>query len=375
MESGRRIFTENEHGQLIPMRVAAPPSEDELQDLIARFPEIVSEHDGELLLIRREQGVPGQEAGSDRWSLDHLFVSQKAVPVLIEVKRASDTRIRREVIGQILDYAANGVAYWPKGALKAAFVRTCEESGKDPDMALSEFLGTEDPTDFWDQAEANLEAGRVKLVVAADSIPSELARVIEFLNEQMRAEVRAVELRYFLGEDGRRTLAPRIFGETEKTRATKSAAGRAKLDPISVEAWLEKFTNARGNDADTGARSHLDIIARIGGETVVTSTQGSLAARFQGKDGKLIYPLSLWNNGTVTINFAWTCDRPQLADDNVRQHLLDRFNEAVGGLSTKNLKGFPAFPAASLVDGAIRESYETVARDFVALAVADGSES
>ncbi|MCB9929933.1 MAG: hypothetical protein H6844_11045 [Alphaproteobacteria bacterium] len=73
MESGRRIFTENEHGQLIPMRVAAPPSEDELQDLIARFPEIVSEHDGELLLIRREQGVPGQEAGSDRWSLDHLL--------------------------------------------------------------------------------------------------------------------------------------------------------------------------------------------------------------------------------------------------------------------------------------------------------------
>ncbi|MCB9929934.1 MAG: hypothetical protein H6844_11050 [Alphaproteobacteria bacterium] len=210
--------------------------------------------------------------------------------MLIEVKRASDTRIRREVIGQILDYAANGVAYWPKGALKAAFVRTCEEeSGKDPDMALSEFFGTEDPTDFWDQAEANLEAGRVKLVVAADSIPSELARVIEFLNEQMRAEVRAVELRYFLGEDGRRTLAPRIFGETEKTRPPNPPPAGPNSIQFSVEAWLEKFTNARRLPMPIPAI--LDIIARIGGETVVTSTQGSLAARFQGKDGKLIHPL------------------------------------------------------------------------------------
>ena len=41
----------------------------------------------------------------DRWSLDHLFVSRTGIPVLIEVKRASDTRLRREVVGQLLDYA------------------------------------------------------------------------------------------------------------------------------------------------------------------------------------------------------------------------------------------------------------------------------
>jgi hypothetical protein len=32
---------------------------------------------------------------------------QNAVPTLVEVKRSSDTRIRREVVGQMLDYAAN----------------------------------------------------------------------------------------------------------------------------------------------------------------------------------------------------------------------------------------------------------------------------
>ena len=38
-----------------------------------------------LLLIRREFGVPEEARGSDRWSIDHLFVDQAGVPVLVEV--------------------------------------------------------------------------------------------------------------------------------------------------------------------------------------------------------------------------------------------------------------------------------------------------
>jgi hypothetical protein len=43
------------------------------------------------------------------------------VPTLVEVKRSSDTRIRREVVGQMLDYAANAVVYWPLERLRATF--------------------------------------------------------------------------------------------------------------------------------------------------------------------------------------------------------------------------------------------------------------
>jgi hypothetical protein len=31
----------------------------------------------------------------------------------VEVKRSTDTRLRREVVGQMLDYAANAVVYSP----------------------------------------------------------------------------------------------------------------------------------------------------------------------------------------------------------------------------------------------------------------------
>jgi hypothetical protein len=64
------------------------------------------------LLVRREAGVPEAEGAADRWFLDHVFLDGEGVPTLVEVKRSTDTRIRREVVGQMLDYAANILAHW-----------------------------------------------------------------------------------------------------------------------------------------------------------------------------------------------------------------------------------------------------------------------
>ena len=76
-----------------------------MQALVARYPELITDGDGDLLLVRREQSIADGPEGGGRWSLDHLFVTRDAVPVLVELKRAVDTRLRREVVGQMLDYA------------------------------------------------------------------------------------------------------------------------------------------------------------------------------------------------------------------------------------------------------------------------------
>ena len=44
----------------------------------------------------------------------------------MEVKRSSDTRIRREVVGQLIEYAANAVVYWPVDTLRVTFDRRLE---------------------------------------------------------------------------------------------------------------------------------------------------------------------------------------------------------------------------------------------------------
>jgi len=74
---------------------------------------------------------------------------------------------------------------------------------------LKGFIGDWEPAAFWEQVDANFKAGRIKLVFVADEIPRDLARIVEFLKEQMRADVRAVELRWFTGEGGVTTHEPK----------------------------------------------------------------------------------------------------------------------------------------------------------------------
>src|SRR5436309_131671 len=94
----------------VPMREERYEAEHVLQALIAEHPEILADdEEGDRsgwVLVKREAGVADQIDGADRFSLDHLFLDRAGVPTLLEVKRSSDTRARREVVAQMLDYAA-----------------------------------------------------------------------------------------------------------------------------------------------------------------------------------------------------------------------------------------------------------------------------
>lgn len=97
--------------------------------------------------------------------MDHLVPRLNGVPTLVEVKRSSDTRVRREVVGQMLDYAANAVVYWPVDSLRAQFEARCTAAGQDPDIAVAQLLGgTADAEQFWDRVRTNLQAQRVRMV-------------------------------------------------------------------------------------------------------------------------------------------------------------------------------------------------------------------
>src|SRR5262249_20940385 len=99
------IFLIQSGGGLVEMKEQPYDTEPVLLELLAKYPNLLAgdQMDGAAprrwLLVSREMGVPSEEEGGDRWSLDHLFLDQDAIPTLIEVKRSSDTRIRREVVG------------------------------------------------------------------------------------------------------------------------------------------------------------------------------------------------------------------------------------------------------------------------------------
>jgi hypothetical protein len=235
------IFLVSDSGQLQRVEHQLYSSEDVLQELVAKYPQVLAgdQIDPNLpprwLLIRREATIPDSAGGQDRWWLDHLLLDQFGIPTLVEVKRSNDTRIRREVVGQMLDYVANAQAYWAAGRMRQMLADEIG-SAEAADARLAEHLAINDQSeamakaieDFWYKVEANMRDGNVRLLFVADDLPRELRRLIEFLNEQFtKIEVLGVELRQYVGK-GIKALVPRVVGQTEAAREQKERSSPAR---------------------------------------------------------------------------------------------------------------------------------------------------
>ncbi|MCU1330389.1 MAG: hypothetical protein JWN34_5759 [Bryobacterales bacterium] len=126
--------------KLIPLAQQSYASEIVLQQLLEYHPDLLAGEqmtDGaprRWLLVSRELPI-GTEQGGSNWYLDHLYLDQDAIPTLVEVKCSTDPRIRREVIGQMFDYAANAVARVTTADLQAKFDNTPDSTRR-----LDDFL-------------------------------------------------------------------------------------------------------------------------------------------------------------------------------------------------------------------------------------------
>lgn len=354
------IYLIQDSGELVEMIEHAYDSEDLLQGLLAKYPNLMagdqidSESPRRWLLVTREATVASEEGGSDRWYVDHLFLDQDAIPTLVEVKRKSDTRIRREVVGQMLDYAANAVKYWPIETIIARFESTCEKQGIEPEQALADFIGAEgNPDEFWQRAKTNLQAGRVRMIFAADVIPPELQRVVEFLNEQMDpAQVLAFEIRQFVGK-GLKTLVPRVIGQTSEAvqKKTSGTTASRQWDEASFCGLLEE----RGETVE----------AKVVRKILEWASDRKLRVAW-GKGGKEgSFYLQLDHKGipyyTVCVRTGYKRSYVQVpfqdmrsgpfADKGMRNELRRRLNEIpTVDIAEDALTKYPSFPVAALRD-------------------------
>lgn len=252
-------------GTLSSLSESQYDSEARLQELLARYPALLAgqqidpESPRRWLLVTRELGVPDAAEAGDRWSLDHLFIDQDAIPTLVEVKRASDTRARREVVAQMLDYAANGISFWPVETIRARFEARCLSENKLADDEIRAFIGPLGQQDrFWQDVKTNLQAGRIRMLFVADEMPAELRRIVEFLNTQMDpAEVLAVEIRQYTGE-GLKTLVPRVYGQSELATEKKAGGAGSRATPWDEASFFAKLAE-RGDPVEmTVARKLFD---------------------------------------------------------------------------------------------------------------------
>ena len=320
-----RIYNRSKTGSLDSLDEEPFATEDELQALLAEHPELL---DGEQVrpgdprrwfLIKREKGIAESSDTGSRWSLDHLIVDQDAMPTLVEVKRGSNSEIRRTIVGQMLEYAANAARTWTGDELRQTFEDAAKGDGLDPDEELGRLLqvdGEPDADDFWEKVATNLTATRLRLLFVADEIPDTLERIVMFLNAQMpNIEVLAVEIKQFRGKSTQ-TLVPRVLGRVSSAPTRRSSGSRQYM---TRETFLDDFTDEKERHA---AQSLLDVAKNSG--ALFDWKPGSVVVRIRCKLRRQpvsvawLYPPSTTKTWNKTQKFTFGVG---ILDENLAEEL------------------------------------------------------
>lgn len=327
-------------GELTRLNQTEYESEKILQELIANFPDILagevpSEDPQRWMLVKRELGIPNSHDGKDHLFLDHLFLDQKGIPTFVEVKRASDGRIHREVVGQMLEYVANADEYWQPDHIKQVFQAQCQTNRLDESDELETKLGVDDPHEFWNNVERNRRAGQVRLVFVADVIPPRLQRVVEFLNGQTKlAEIIAIEVGQYADEDQKICiLAPKLIGNTPEAQSVKNHDDRSNT-------WPEQLAKLQDLDEDVKTflleeskkRPNYPKLMKIFYEC-----QGARRWRIKANQSdvnvyqamRFVDDRSFWKRCYPNIPIRTTDEHKQLSFNLSHREDLDRFTRAV----------------------------------------------
>jgi hypothetical protein len=199
----------------------------------------------DLIPLCREMATP---AGP----IDAVFVNRQGALTVVECKLWRNPQARREVVGQILDYAKE-LARWRYEDLQREVSRSLRRSGNVPFQLVADRYPDTDEAGFVDAVGRNLRTGRFLLLVAGDGIREGTETIVHFMQEHsgMRFTFGLVEMAGYEMPGGRLLVQPRILARTialERTvlRVVNTASSLVAVDALTTE---ESETDDNGDGA------------------------------------------------------------------------------------------------------------------------------
>jgi hypothetical protein len=329
------VYVMHDDGSTAEMsRIRCKNEDRELQRILEKNPNLLPgdqinpDDHRRWLLLKREMPVPDPGTGTDRWSIDFLFADQDAMPTFVECKRCADTRARREIVGQMLEYAANGHHYWTKDILREVATQTAQASGSTIDDAIRKLAPNDELSvdDYFDLIQHNLREGQLRIVFFLEDSSPELRSVVDFLNRQMeRSEVLLVEARQY-SLDGSRIVAPALFGYTEEARLIKKNAVKSPLlrKPWNRSLFFIDAASKLAPEQVNAVESLLDYCLSLKCE--VTWGTGIQKGSFNVKEPLICQRsiLTCYSNGDLVFNLFW------LHGSEIALHAQHRLRELAG---------------------------------------------
>ena len=141
----------------------------------------------------------GREISTSAGYIDNLFISPEGYITIVETKLWRNPEARREVIGQIIDYATE-LSKWSFTDLEAAI--KLANHNADSLLAIvqkAEELDETKQQDFIDTVSRNLKLGRFLLLIVGDGIRDNIESMVDYINKspQLHFTLALIELQVF----------------------------------------------------------------------------------------------------------------------------------------------------------------------------------
>ena len=144
--------------------------------------------------------------------VDNVLVTATGLPVLVECKLWRNPQARREVVGQILDYAKE-LSRWTASDLQREVSR---RTGKTVVEMIRDAGNVIDEIGFTDALTLNLRRGRFLLLIVGDGIREGVEAIAEYLQGQagLQFTLGLIEMPIYAMPNGGRLVTPRVLART-----------------------------------------------------------------------------------------------------------------------------------------------------------------
>lgn len=289
---------------------AAGITEAWIQDIVQRHPECLPIEEIDPVFAGP---VPiCTELNTNVGRIDNFLVTPSGLPVLVECKLWRNPEGRREVVGQILDYAKE-LARWSSSDLQREVSRRCPGDGNPLLRLLKDAGHTVDEIAFNDALTHNLRKGRFLLLIVGDGIREGVETIAEYLQRHLglHFSLGLVEMPVFRHPDGGFLVSPRILARTTLiTRQVVSLPNNLVIeeeDTQAVDEDVELYDLS--NDRQTFWAEFLNSLHLDDPEQAIPRPPklGYCAFNMPAPQGSSW--ITVWrskNAGTVGLTLGWT---------------------------------------------------------------------
>ena len=169
--------------------------------------------------------------------IDNVMVTASGLPVLVECKLWRNPEGRREVVGQILDYAKE-LARWTASDLQREVAKRVPGEGNPLLRLLAQAGHVVDEMAFNDALTLNLRRGRFLLLIVGDGIREGVEAIADYLQRHLglHFSLGLVEMPVFHHPSGDYLVAPRVLARTAViTRQVIALPEGMALDEAAAE--------------------------------------------------------------------------------------------------------------------------------------------